>query len=64
MMPVILAMVLVAAIPAASLAGETPQTPYSCQLLYDEQRKCGFGACDKRALERLRRECLRDGGRP
>jgi hypothetical protein len=29
----------------------------------DEQRKCAFGSCDKRVVERLTRECLRDGGR-
>jgi len=38
--------------------------PYSCRLLYDEQKKCGFGSCDKRVIERLNKECLRDGGRP
>jgi hypothetical protein len=42
-----------------------PKTePYSCRLLYDEQRKCAFGSRDKRTVERLRNECLRDGGRP
>jgi hypothetical protein len=30
----------------------------------DEERKCSFGACDARPIERLRKECLRDGGRP
>jgi hypothetical protein len=39
-----------------------PQRPYSCRLLHDEQRKCAFGACDQRTIERLRKECLRDGG--
>jgi hypothetical protein len=43
-------------------AGSEP--PYSCRLLYDEQKKCAFGSCDTRVLERLRNECLRDGGRP
>jgi hypothetical protein len=37
--------------------------PYSCRLLYDEQKKCAFGSCDERTVERLRNECLRDGGR-
>src|SRR4051794_20984516 len=37
--------------------------PYSCRQLLDEQRKCAFLSCDKRVIERLRRECLRDGGR-
>jgi len=37
----------------------------SCQLLYDEQKKCAFDPhCDKRVVERLTKECLRDGGRP
>ena len=36
----------------------------SCRLLYDEQEKCAFGSCDKRVVERLTRECLRDDGRP
>jgi hypothetical protein len=36
--------------------------PYSCRLFYDEQRKCAFGGCDRRVFERLRNECLRDGG--
>ena len=38
--------------------------PYSCRLLYDEQRKCAFGSCDPRTLDRLKRECLHDDGRP
>lgn len=38
--------------------------PYSCRLLYDEQRKCAFGSCDKRVIERLTKQCLQDGGRP
>jgi hypothetical protein len=42
-----------------------PREPYSCRLLYDEQRKCSFNPhCDKRAVKRLRKECLSDGGRP
>jgi hypothetical protein len=47
---------------ALVLAGEP--RPYSCRLLDDEQRKCAFGSCDARTVERLRNECLRDGGRP
>jgi hypothetical protein len=43
---------------------EPPQRPYSCRLLDDEQRKCAFGSCDARTVDRLRKECLRDGGRP
>jgi hypothetical protein len=47
-----------------AIAAEQPQRPYSCRLLDDEQRKCAFGSCDARTLDRLRKECLRDGGRP
>jgi hypothetical protein len=60
--PIVLALSAALAHPAAA---EPPQEPpYSCRLLYDEQKKCAFGACDKRVIERLTRECLRDGGRP
>jgi hypothetical protein len=45
--------------------GAEPSTrPYSCRLLDDAERACAFGACDQRERERLRKECLRDGGRP
>jgi hypothetical protein len=47
---------------AQSAAAKEP--PYSCRLLYDEQKKCAFGSCDKRVIDRLTKECLRDGGRP
>ena len=56
------ALVLGAAVHLA-WGGEPPREPYSFRLLYDEQKKCAFGSCDKRTLERLRNECLRDGGR-
>jgi hypothetical protein len=49
---------------AVRAARGEPPPPYSCRLLYDEQKKCAFGGCDKRVVERLTRECLRDGGRP
>jgi hypothetical protein len=42
----------------------TTTAPYSCRLLDDEQRRCAFGSCDAGTIERLKRECLRDGGRP
>jgi hypothetical protein len=45
-------------------ADEQPHVPYSCRLLYSEQKKCAFGSCDKRVIERLTKECLRDGRRP
>jgi hypothetical protein len=57
-----LAIALVTALPA--IAAEPERRPYSCRLLDDEQQKCAFGPCDARTLERLRNECLRDGGRP
>jgi hypothetical protein len=54
---------IVIARPAAAV--DPPRAPpYSCRLLYDEQKKCAFGSCDKRVLQRLEKECLRDGGRP
>jgi hypothetical protein len=57
-----LALALVASVPVIS--AEPERRPYSCRLLDDEQRKCAFGSCDARTLDRLRNECLRDGGRP
>jgi hypothetical protein len=59
----ILALALLAAGPVRA-ADQAVSPPYSCRLLYDEQRKCAFGSCDPRTLDRLKRECLRDGGRP
>ena len=55
---------VVAATPAA--AGDPPaaREPYSCRLQADAQRQCVFGSCDRRVIERLKGECLRDGGRP
>jgi hypothetical protein len=41
-----------------------PREPYSCRLFADAQRQCAFGNCDERRQQRLRRECVRDGGRP
>jgi hypothetical protein len=54
----------VVAVSAPVSAAPPEQRPYSCRLLDDEVRKCAFGACDARTLDRLRKECLRDGGRP
>ena len=45
-------------------AEEARREPYSCRLHQDEQKKCAFGSCDARTVERLKRECLRDVGRP
>jgi hypothetical protein len=45
--------------------GQTPPRElYSCRLFADAQRQCAFGNCDERRQQRLRRECVRDGGRP
>jgi hypothetical protein len=38
--------------------------PYSCRQYYEAQHNCAFGNCDARVQERLKRECLRDGGQP
>ena len=54
---------LLAGSPALA-APPAPKRPYSCHLLDVAERQCAFGACDQRERERLRRECLRDGGRP
>ena len=68
MSPVIKAIISVLLVAAAAntpaCAAPLETRPYSCRLLDDEQRKCAFGACDARTLDRLRKECLRDGGRP
>ena len=45
-------------------ACDDPQRPYSCRLNDDEQKKCALGGWDNRTVERLKDECLRDGGRP
>jgi hypothetical protein len=64
----LLGVLLVAALPltppALTLAGAAAERPYSCRLFDEAQRKCAFGSCDARELDRLRRECLRDNGRP
>ena len=57
-----LALALMGALPAT--AAEPEHQPYSCRLLDDQQRKCSFGSCDARTLNRPRKECLRDGGPP
>jgi hypothetical protein len=59
----LLAVAALISAPARAAPAE-PSRPYSFRLFDDEQRKCAFGSCDARAIERLRKECLRDGGRP
>ena len=60
----ILALAVATTATAFAASNQAPALPYSCGLLYDEQKKCAFGSCDARVIERLKRECLRDGGRP
>ena len=61
---VVLAVAFFADSETSPAPAEPPQRPYSCRQLDDAQRQCAFGQCDARLLERLRRECLRDGGQP
>jgi hypothetical protein len=49
---------------SVGLAAAELQRPYSCRLLDEAERQCAFGQCDQRVIDRLRKECLRDGGRP
>lgn len=66
-----LVLLLLAAVPALA-AEQSPGRPYSCRLLDDEEKKCAFmqprdcapGTSQGRVVERLDRECRRDGGRP
>jgi len=53
-----------------AVSGDQPGTcraektePYSRRLVDDEQRKCSFGNCDQRVIERLWKECSRNGRR-
>jgi hypothetical protein len=57
-------MLALALLGVAPASAAEPDRPYSCRLSDDEQRNCAFGSCDVRTVERLRKECLRDGGRP
>ena len=62
-----LALALLASpVPSAMAAGADSREPlYYCRVLCDEQKKCAFDPhCDQQVIERLKRECLRDGGRP
>lgn len=60
--------VMMAFLAGVGLVGQvgppTPERPYSCSLYDAEQRKCASGSCDTGTVERLKGECLRDGGRP
>jgi hypothetical protein len=61
---VVLALFAAAPAWAAGQDSAPREAPYSCRELYFEQKKCAFGSCDKRVIERLTKECRRDGGRP
>jgi hypothetical protein len=45
-----------------------PAEPYSCQMFREAQRKCAansFGPCYvQRDMDRLRQQCVREGGNP
>jgi hypothetical protein len=57
-----LALALMVAIPV--IAAEPERRPYSCRLFDDEQRKCAFGPCDKRVVDRLKMNaCAMEDGR-
>lgn len=66
MRPLILVALAVAAVATAAAADSPPpREPYSCRQYHEAERNCGaFGNCDAKILERLKRDCLRDGGRP
>ena len=55
----ILALALIA-MPAWAGQDTKRPVPSSCRQLYDEQKKCAFGFCDKRVMDRLTKKCLRD----
>ena len=62
MIQVRITILVLALIATPAWAGQdtTRPAPYSCRQLYDEQRKCAFGSCDKRVIDRLIKKCLRD----
>ena len=60
----VIASALLLASASSAIAQQQHEPPYSGRLYYDEQKKCAFASCDARTVERLKRECLRDGGRP
>jgi hypothetical protein len=49
---------------AAFIAQVETQRPYSCRLLDDEQRKCAFGSCDARTIERPSASACATAGHP
>jgi hypothetical protein len=60
-----LALVAASALSAWAQPPEPREPPYSCRLLYAEQKKQAYGdRSNGREIERLTKECLRDGGRP
>ena len=41
---------------------EHRSSPNSCRQLDSVERKCAYGSCDRRMIERLTKECLRASG--
>ncbi|MBO0758907.1 MAG: hypothetical protein J2P54_23925 [Bradyrhizobiaceae bacterium] len=64
MKPLLVALALLAAMPASAAERTKQRERYSCRLYADARRQCAFGICDERRLRRLEWECVRDGGRP
>jgi hypothetical protein len=62
------ALALALGAPAPAIAAPEQGRPYSCRLLDDAERQCAYntiGRCATQSeVDRLRKECLRDGGRP
>ena len=61
MKPVLLAAV-VALAAGSALAQANP--PHSCRQYWSAAMACAHGPCNHTRQERLKRQCLRDGGRP
>jgi hypothetical protein len=62
--PLLLITLMLVGEPAFVLAADQ-QPPYSCRLLYAEQKKWAYGdRGNARQIEHYKKKCLRDGGRP
>lgn len=52
---------------ATSAYAEKPE-PYSCQMYREAEKKCSYNTIGKcyvqHEVDRLRQQCLREGGRP
>jgi hypothetical protein len=62
-----LALALVLVAQAASAQVRPPPEPYSCQMYREKEKQCSYvtqGKCYvQHEVDRLRQQCLRDGGR-